>query len=869
MGDGASSPPARAVDSISVVIPTYRRPQLLERCLESLFTNDLSRVLEVILVVHDDDAEGLAEARRWRQRSPLVRLVYTKTASRGAARGAAAAVCGGDWCWFLDDDVMLPPDALRALAGAIASHPLAAVVGGPNRLPEDSGLFERCADQVLSSPLGAAAMRARYAGLGGEAWVDERSLIACNLAVRSSELRRSLPFHPWMDYGEETLFLARLRLEGCRFLHTPKVWVYHRRRSGWWSFCQQAFRSGLGRSRQTRLLPASLSAEFLGPPALAAMLAASPWLGWARVPLSAYAALCLLNAARAGWRGASLPVGLWTAVLVPSGHLAFGLGFWLSPLFRPARPGPGWASRLAGWVLRAQDVPVLRVIFAAYYRAALAALRVWLRLSGLPVGGLWLRRGLAGTDWTPGGSDVDLAAELPELTVEEELSWLDRWHGGLRRLHRLFPILGETQLATRREWQRYFADGDIRALELPREARPLRGRLPPAGRAAEDPAWLPARRALDVWSEALHAYVRLAGLACDGLAHDPRAAFNARKSLLDVCRYGSALDAPDWRPFTRPEAASRLVRDGSPLRDALAALEGSRPAARTRAAIADAFVLCALELESSALKVRERLPAGAEPIAAAAAGAAFPEKEKSARFEALCLRLEESCGGLLVGALHDSVNHWLLALRAACGPEDLRRAWQALSSLRGRETALSQVLLPLPPESLRLALWSPHLEDPLRALSVLGVRGCVSSGSTPLLRRHTLGAWKLSGAGITAPPRPLAESLLRESLAHVLVNWRSLDGPVRREDDYWRWAYLYGRALSLRLHADLGEAWPSFPLEPLARRFSAAYPEESGWLRDRVLAAGDVGDWRGHRAFFARQMRGSVRRMDELLAQQV
>ncbi|MBI5240620.1 MAG: glycosyltransferase, partial [Elusimicrobia bacterium] len=36
MGDGASSPPARAVDSISVVIPTYRRPQLLERCLESL-----------------------------------------------------------------------------------------------------------------------------------------------------------------------------------------------------------------------------------------------------------------------------------------------------------------------------------------------------------------------------------------------------------------------------------------------------------------------------------------------------------------------------------------------------------------------------------------------------------------------------------------------------------------------------------------------------------------------------------------------------------------------------------------------------------------------------------------------------------------
>ena len=859
------------MDSISVVIPTYRRPLPLGRCLESLFAQDLAPVREVILVVHDDDAEGLAAARRWQERSPLIRLVYTKTASRGAARGAAAAVCAGDWCWFLDDDVVLPPGALQALAGTIASHPGAAAVGGPNRLPQDSGLFERCAEEVLSSPLGAGTMRARYAGLGGEAWVDERSLIACNLAVRSSELRKTLPFHPWMDYGEETLFLARLRLAGCRFLHTPKVWVYHRRRSGWWSFCLQAFRSGLGRARQTRLLPSSLSPEFLGPPALAALLAAAPWLGnWTRAPLAAYAALCLLNAARAAWRQGSLPVGLWTAVLVPSGHLAFGLGFWLSPLLRPARPGPRWTSRLAGWALRCRDVPVLRLLFAAYYRLGLAALRVWLRASGLPLRGLWLRRGLAGTDWTPGGSDVDLAAELPELPVEEEMLWLDRWHGGLRRLRRPFPILGETQLAAAAEWRRYLADGDIRAQELPGEAKLLRGRLPSAGRpGAADPGGLSARRALDVWSEALHAYVRLAGLACDGSAHDPRAAFNARKSLLDVVRYGQALDAPDARPLSRPQAASGLARDRGPLTQALSRLEDAREALAVRAAIDDAFLLCALELESAALRVRKRLPRESQPIAAPDSGIRFPDEAGAVRFEALCLRLEEACGGLLAGALHDSANHWLLALRSRAGPDELRSAWRALAALRGREPALSQVLLPLLPESLRLALWSPHLEDPLRALSLSGVPGLAASGDSPLLRRHTLGVWRLCEAGLAAPPRPLAEALLRESLAHVLVNWRSLDGPLRREDDYWRWTYLYGRVLSLRLYAERGEAWPSFPLEPLARRFAEAWPQEAGWLRDKVLEAGDVGDWRENRLFFARQLRASVRRMDELFPEQV
>jgi GT2 family glycosyltransferase len=866
-----------AVDSISVILPTYRRARLLERCLESLLADDLAPVREVLLVVHDDDAEGLSAARHWQRRSPLVRIVYTKTASRGAARGAAAAVCAGDWCYFLDDDVLLPPDAIRTLAGAIASHPFAAAIGGPNRLPRDSGLFERCVDEVLSSPLGAGAMRARYAGLGGEAWVDERSLIACNLAVRSRELRSLLPLHPWMDYGEETLFLARLRLRGCRFLHTPRLWVYHRRRSGYWSFCLQAFRSGLGRGRQTRLLPSSLSPEFLGPPALTALLAAAPWLGrWAELPLLGYAALCLANGAAAGWRRRSLPFGLLTMILLPSGHLAFGLGFWASPLARPSQPGPGWVSLLAGWVLRSKDIPVLRTLYAGYYHAALAALRLWLKASRLPVPGLWLRRGLAGTDWTPGGSDVDLAAELPDLPLEEEHAWLDRWHGGLGRLRRIFPILGETQLATGREWRLYLADGDIRSLELPREARPLLGRVPRAGEpAAADPGWLAARRSLDVWSEGLHAYIRLAGLACDDKADDPRAAFNARKALLDVSRYGKAFEDPGWRALPRPEAAAVLSRGGGAAAQALEVLEKARAAREVRDAVETALLVCAQELEASAGAVRGRLPAGASPLEPAPPISLFPEPEKAALLEGLCLKIGQATGGLLTGALHDSVNHWLLALRAGAGPDELRPAWRALLAVRREESALSQVLIPLHPEALRLALWSPHLEDPLRALSVLAALGrgaaavCVSSGSSPLLRRHTLGLWRLAETGIAAPPRPLAEALLRESLAHLLVNWRALGGPHRREDDYCRWTYLYGRVLSLRLFTDRGEAWPVFPLEPLARRFAEAYPKEAAAIRAGVLEAEDVGVWGTHRLFFARQLRGSVGRVDELLAQEV
>jgi hypothetical protein len=520
---------------------------------------------------------------------------------------------------------------------------------------------------------------------------------------------------------------------------------------------------------------------------------------------------------------------------------------------------------------------VLRTLYAGYYHAALAVLRLWLKASGLPLNGLWLRRGLAGTDWTPGGSDVDLAAALPELPVEQEMAWLDRWHEGLRRLRHIFPIIGETQLATDREWRRYLADGDIRALELPREAKPLLGQVPRPARpsAPAEESWLAARRSLDIWSEALHAYIRLAGLACDEKADDPRAAFNARKSLLDVARYGWALSSPDWEAFPRPQAAAVLSRGGGAAAQAVEALEQARGSREVRDAVETSLLVCAQELEASAGAVRGRLPAEAASLEPASAVVIFPEPEKAVLLEKLCLRLERESAGLLVGALHDSVNHWLLALRAGAGPDELRPAWRALLAVRREESALSQVLIPLPPEALRLALWSPHLEDPLRARSVLAALGrgaaavCVSSGSSPLLRRHTLGLWRLAEAGIAAPPRPLAEALLRESLAHLLVNWRALGGPHRREDDYCRWTYLYGRVLSLRLFTDRGEARPVFPLEPLARRFAETYPEEAAAVRAGVLEAEDVGSWERHRPFFARQLRGSVGRVDELLAQEV
>ncbi|MFH1725349.1 MAG: glycosyltransferase [Elusimicrobiota bacterium] len=86
-----------AVIHISVVIPTHRRPQALEACLQSLFADDLTGVSQVILVVHESDDEGHRIALRWERTQARIRIVHTGEATRTSAPNAPKPQCGAAW----------------------------------------------------------------------------------------------------------------------------------------------------------------------------------------------------------------------------------------------------------------------------------------------------------------------------------------------------------------------------------------------------------------------------------------------------------------------------------------------------------------------------------------------------------------------------------------------------------------------------------------------------------------------------------------------------------------------------------------------------------------------------------------------------
>jgi glycosyltransferase involved in cell wall biosynthesis len=214
--------------TITVLVPTYRRPGDLARCLEAL--KGQRRIPdEVLVVVRDEDAET-RDLLTDLDPGPLVlRTVTVQRPGTVAARNAGLDAAKGDVIAFTDDDAAPRPDWLARMEEHFRSDPRVGGVGGRDWEHRGGRVNDGAREVVGKVQWFGRMISNHHLGVGGPREVD--MLKGGNSSYRSVALRglrfderlRGEGAQPYEDY----FFSMTVKRAGWKLVYDPAVAMDH------------------------------------------------------------------------------------------------------------------------------------------------------------------------------------------------------------------------------------------------------------------------------------------------------------------------------------------------------------------------------------------------------------------------------------------------------------------------------------------------------------------------------------------------------------------------------------------------------------------------------------------------------------------
>jgi len=216
----------------SIIIATYNRAHLLDRCLEALGRQAFEPGDEVIIVDNGStDHTAAIIARHSRSFPVLVRRLEERRPGKSHALATASRVAGGDIWVFTDDDVVVAPTWLAVIRETFEDSAVA-LAGGPVapqwEQPAPRWLRRGVKNDRLWAPLALIDYGPTACELG------ERTLLGANMAIRRDVMRQVGGFSTALGKlrgtlrsGEDDDLCQRVQAAGFCAWYVPRAIVHH------------------------------------------------------------------------------------------------------------------------------------------------------------------------------------------------------------------------------------------------------------------------------------------------------------------------------------------------------------------------------------------------------------------------------------------------------------------------------------------------------------------------------------------------------------------------------------------------------------------------------------------------------------------
>lgn len=216
---------------VSVIVPTYRRPESLARCLRALVAQDTMPDEILVVARREDDASrqvvdecGERAIRSVTLDVPAGRPGFVAALNAGIVASSGEIVC------LTDDDAEPHPDWISRMLATFGRDPCIGAVGGRDWVYQGDRLEDGEEETVGTVSRWGTVVGRHHLGVGPPR--DVAVLKGVNLGVRG-DLIRQVGFDPRLrgdatEHHSELGLCLRLLRMGLRIVYDPAIAVDHR-----------------------------------------------------------------------------------------------------------------------------------------------------------------------------------------------------------------------------------------------------------------------------------------------------------------------------------------------------------------------------------------------------------------------------------------------------------------------------------------------------------------------------------------------------------------------------------------------------------------------------------------------------------------